>query len=186
MKTPLSRISNGTVNHCCKQGPVKYKTDLPPPKKKKKGGGGTAGITSKHEQDNESWTYVDFWSPEGGVRLECFSSFLQIRCKKSIVVKRQSKSAILSLHSNKCQNCLLFGTKRPSTYASRLSGFTDRYDSPSGVRLALLLETVGALNFCWRCGSRFRPFRGSGGGGCLLYTSPSPRDMTISRMPSSA
>ena len=39
MKTPLSRISNGTVNHCCKQGPVKYKTDLPPPSKKKRGGG---------------------------------------------------------------------------------------------------------------------------------------------------
>ena len=27
---------------------------------------------------------------------------------------------------------------------------------------------------------------GSGGGGCLLYTSPSPRDATLSRMPSSA
>ena len=27
---------------------------------------------------------------------------------------------------------------------------------------------------------------GSGGNGCLLYTSPSPRDLVISRMPSSA
>ena len=29
-------------------------------------------------------------------------------------------------------------------------------------------------------------FRGQGGGTCLLYTSPSPRDATLSRMPSSA
>ena len=32
----------------------------------------------------------------------------------------------------------------------------------------------------------FFHYRGSWGSGCLLYTSPSPRDATLSRMPSSA
>ena len=49
----------------------------------------------------------------------------------------------------------------------------------SYTRLFRFSTTAFELQF-WRSG-------GSGvGGGCLLYTSPSPRDATLSRMPSSA
>ena len=47
------------------------------------------------------------------------------------------------------------------------------------VGLALLLTAFNAA--CWAAPLRFKRFTG-----CLLYTSPSPRDKRQSRMPSSA
>ena len=43
------------------------------------------------------------------------------------------------------------------------------------------------LNSLWKAARWFDPFLQVGGGyACLLYTSPSPRDLSTSRMPSSA
>ena len=51
------------------------------------------------------------------------------------------------------------------------------------MQMAYLLKNEGK-KFCTTC-QRHKPIEG-GIQGCLLYTSPSPRDGLLSRMPSSA
>ena len=48
------------------------------------------------------------------------------------------------------------------------------------------LEDKGGLTFTEKDGIDYAPATVQLPGGCLLYTSPSPRDATLSRMPSSA
>ena len=48
------------------------------------------------------------------------------------------------------------------------------------------VAVVPLVNCVWRCRLRFRAIPGGRYNTCLLYTSPSPRDATLSRMPSSA
>ena len=43
-----------------------------------------------------------------------------------------------------------------------------------------------SYNTCYFGGKTFRKIKGGASHGCLLYTSPSPRDLSTSRMPSSA
>ena len=52
---------------------------------------------------------------------------------------------------------------------------------PLGVTLATLVVLVGLVGGIW-----YAATRGGDDETCLLYTSPSPRDRTRSRMPSSA
>ena len=57
--------------------------------------------------------------------------------------------------------------------------FLTEMDGVNGKGKQLMLYVIGATNKPW---SLDAPFLRS----CLLYTSPSPRDATLSRMPSSA
>ena len=52
--------------------------------------------------------------------------------------------------------------------------------------ISLMSDVQQLLRYAWQCNNRLTlPMSGTGSA-CLLYTSPSPRDNTTSRMPSSA
>ena len=55
--------------------------------------------------------------------------------------------------------------------------------TPNGVKVTVLLEELLALG---HEGAEYDAYLINIGNGCLLYTSPSPRDDELSRMPSSA
>ena len=68
---------------------------------------------------------------------------------------------------------MIYGTKNPWGLAAKNSFFIAVFATIG----AVILGTVAALGLS----SRHMPYKG-----CLLYTSPSPRDLSTSRMPSSA
>ena len=69
-------------------------------------------------------------------------------------------------------------TANPSCIPARAAIFTGRYPSQCGV--------PGYMSFLPEKETTFMKLLRDGGYYCLLYTSPSPRDRTRSRMPSSA
>ena len=77
-----------------------------------------------------------------------------------------------------------FGTRLKTIFFGKLVG-TDElgnkyYESKHGKRWVIYSDTIDASKIPveWYSWIHFTP--------CLLYTSPSPRDLVISRMPSSA
>ena len=77
--------------------------------------------------------------------------------------------------------------KHHQTYVNNLNGLVEGTDNASKSLEEIIMSSDGGLfnnaaqvwnhTFYWNC---------MGPNGCLLYTSPSPRDGLLSRMPSSA
>ena len=64
--------------------------------------------------------------------------------------------------------------------STQLAEFTEGVDTVSTLEASNLVELAA------QSGGRIEELKISQGDDCLLYTSPSPRDATLSRMPSSA
>ena len=79
------------------------------------------------------------------------------------------------------------GISPENNYTHAISG--GGAESVNGVEFELLDNNFTPDNFAWDVSSIKNQIDNNNGGwdiGCLLYTSPSPRDATLSRMPSSA
>ena len=72
----------------------------------------------------------------------------------------------------------------PNTHGPTAQGFDSYVASSAGVSTTTQDDTNGAIAFIQA--NKEQPFFAYVAYNCLLYTSPSPRDATLSRMPSSA